>query len=143
LVTAVNEVVANALQHGTPPVGLWMWRDGDDVLCEVGDNGLWHPPPSPLTGFIPPDTALQRGFGLWTVRLLVDLMDVRAGWDGTSGALTGARTDWHGGPRGRSARATRPASARKPLPRWRMASFSAGTISAAGRVSPSGTKIGP
>ncbi len=96
LVTAVNEVVANALQHGTPPVGLWMWRDGDDVLCEVGDNGLWHPPPSPLTGFIPPDTALQRGFGLWTVRLLVDLMDVRAGWDGTFVRLSVDRTDLDG-----------------------------------------------
>ncbi|XRQ05039.1 anti-sigma factor RsbA family regulatory protein [Actinomadura welshii] len=83
LVTAVNEVAANALQHGTPPVGVWMWRDGDDVVCEIGDNGFWSPPPSPLTGFIPPDTALQRGFGLWTVRLLVDLMEIRADWDGT------------------------------------------------------------
>ncbi|HEY8481066.1 MAG TPA: sensor histidine kinase [Spirillospora sp.] len=83
LVTAANEVAANAVQHGTPPVGLWIWRDGGDVVCEIGDNGLWHPAPSPLTGFVPPETALQRGFGLWTVRLLVDLMELRAGWDGT------------------------------------------------------------
>ncbi|MFD0688364.1 anti-sigma factor RsbA family regulatory protein [Actinomadura fibrosa] len=81
LVTAVNEVAANALQHGVPPMGLWIWRDGDDLVCEIGDNGFWRP--SPLTGFIPPDSALQRGFGLWTVRLLVDLMELRAGWDGT------------------------------------------------------------
>ncbi|QXJ21713.1 sensor histidine kinase [Actinomadura graeca] len=81
LVTAVNEVAANALQHGIPPMGLWTWRDGDDLVCEIGDNGFWQP--SPLTGFIPPDSALQRGFGLWTVRLLVDLMELRAGWDGT------------------------------------------------------------
>ncbi|MBX6766588.1 MAG: sensor histidine kinase [Actinomadura rubrobrunea] len=83
LVTAVNEVVANALAHGCPPVGLWMWRDGPDVVCEVGDHGLWRPRPSSLTGFIPPRSALDRGFGLWTVRLLVDLVEMRAGWDGT------------------------------------------------------------
>ncbi|MFB4297243.1 anti-sigma factor RsbA family regulatory protein [Actinomadura sp. NTSP31] len=83
LVTAANEVAANALQHGLPPVGMWIWRDGPELLCEIGDNGLWRPAPDPLTGFIPPDSALQRGFGLWTVRLLVDLMELRAGWDGT------------------------------------------------------------
>jgi anti-sigma regulatory factor (Ser/Thr protein kinase) len=83
LVTAANEVAANALQHGTPPVGLWMWPDGSDLICEIGDNGFWRPGPDSLTGFIPPDSALQRGFGLWTVRLLVDLMELRAGWDGT------------------------------------------------------------
>ncbi|WP_067452909.1 anti-sigma factor RsbA family regulatory protein [Actinomadura macra] len=80
-ITAVNEVAANALQHGIPPMGLWTWRDDADLVCEIGDNGFWQP--SPLTGFIPPDSALQRGFGLWTVRLLVDLMELRAGWDGT------------------------------------------------------------
>ena len=83
LVTAANEVAANALQHGTPPIGLWLWRDGADLVCEIGDNGFWRPSPSPLTGFIPPNTALERGFGLWTVRLLVDLMDLHADWDGT------------------------------------------------------------
>lgn len=81
LVTAANEVAANALQHGTPPIGLWTWQDGGDLVCEIGDHGFWRP--GPLTGFIPPDTALQPGFGLWTVRLLVDLMELRAGWDGT------------------------------------------------------------
>ncbi|WP_242884549.1 anti-sigma factor RsbA family regulatory protein [Actinomadura litoris] len=81
LVTAANEVAANALQHGIPPMGLWVWRECADLVCEIGDNGFWRP--SPLTGFIPPGSALQRGFGLWTVRLLVDLMELRAGWDGT------------------------------------------------------------
>ncbi|MBW8483830.1 sensor histidine kinase [Actinomadura parmotrematis] len=81
LVTAVNEVAANALQHGVPPMGVWMWESGPEVVCEIGDNGFWQP--DALTGFLPPRSALQRGFGLWTVRLLVDLMEVRAGWDGT------------------------------------------------------------
>lgn len=81
LVTAANEVAANALQHGRPPMGLWMWRDDADLVVEIGDNGFWQP--GPLTGFIPPESALQQGFGLWTVRLLVDLMEMRAGWGGT------------------------------------------------------------
>ncbi|MFG2090855.1 MULTISPECIES: anti-sigma factor RsbA family regulatory protein [unclassified Spirillospora] len=81
LVTAANEAAANALQHGTPPIGLWIWQDGGDLVCEIGDHGFWRP--GPLTGFIPPDTALQPGFGLWTVRLLVDLMELRTGRDGT------------------------------------------------------------
>ncbi|RKS76814.1 anti-sigma regulatory factor (Ser/Thr protein kinase) [Actinomadura pelletieri DSM 43383] len=84
LVTAANEVAANALRHGTPPVGMWMWQSGDDLVCEIGDRGRWCPGPSPLTGYIPPDTALQRGFGLWTVRLLVDLVELRADWNATS-----------------------------------------------------------
>lgn len=82
LVTAVNEVAANALRHGIPPVGVRLWTDGPDLYCEVGDNGYWSDF-SPLAGFVPPKTALDSGFGLWTVRLLVDLVEVRAGWDGT------------------------------------------------------------
>lgn len=81
LVTAANEAAANALRHGSPPTGLWMWAEGPDLYCEVGDNGLWRP--DALVGFVPPDSAMDSGFGLWTVRLLVDLMELRAGWDGT------------------------------------------------------------
>ncbi|MQY06736.1 sensor histidine kinase [Actinomadura macrotermitis] len=83
LMTAVNEIAANALQHGTPPMGVWVWPDGDELLCEIGDHGFWRPESGALTGFLPPETALQRGFGLWTVRLLVDLLELRPGWDGT------------------------------------------------------------
>ncbi|MCP2334919.1 sensor histidine kinase [Actinomadura rupiterrae] len=82
LVTAVNEVAANALVHGTPPFGVRLWTEGPDLVCEVGDNGYWNTF-SPLVGFVPPSSALENGFGLWTVRLLVDLVEVRAGWDGT------------------------------------------------------------
>ncbi|MEW2356749.1 sensor histidine kinase [Spirillospora sp. NPDC029432] len=82
LVTAANEAAANALRHGAPPAGLWLWTEGPDLVCEVGDHGSW-PDATPLVGFDPPESALQRGFGLWTVRLLVDLMELRAGWDGT------------------------------------------------------------
>jgi hypothetical protein len=81
LVTAADEVTCNALRHGCPPIGAWVWADGPELLCEIGDHGLWHS--DPLVGFIPPHSAMERGFGLWTVRLLVDLMELRTGWDGT------------------------------------------------------------
>jgi anti-sigma regulatory factor (Ser/Thr protein kinase) len=90
-VTAANEVTANALRHGSPPVGVRVWSEGRHLVCEVGDNGFWHPFPDPLTGFLPPESALERGFGLWSVRLLVDLMELRAGWDGTFVRLRTAR----------------------------------------------------
>ncbi|MFC0037947.1 sensor histidine kinase [Actinomadura rayongensis] len=81
LVTAANEVAANALAHGTPPMGAWVWTSGDEIVCEIGDHGHWRPPP--LTGFVPPRSALDTGFGLWSVRLLVDLVELRGGWGGT------------------------------------------------------------
>ncbi|WP_019629426.1 sensor histidine kinase [Actinomadura atramentaria] len=81
LVTAANEVAANALAHGVPPMGAWVWTAGDDLNCEIGDHGHWRP--GPLTGFVPPRSALDTGFGLWTVRLLVDLVEMRGGWGGT------------------------------------------------------------
>ncbi|WP_018655840.1 sensor histidine kinase [Actinomadura flavalba] len=81
LVTAANEVAANALAHGSPPMGAWVWNDDGEINCEIGDNGHWRP--DPLTGFVPPKSALDTGFGLWTVRLLVDYVEMRGGWDGT------------------------------------------------------------
>ena len=50
------------------------------LYCEVADIGLWHP--DPLTGFLPPETAIDSGFGLWSARLLVDLLAIRAGHHG-------------------------------------------------------------
>lgn len=81
LLTAVTEVATNALRHGTPPMGIRVWADADELVCEVSDHGFWQP--GSLTGFVPPESALQTGFGLWTVRLLVDFVRLHTGWDGT------------------------------------------------------------
>lgn len=81
LETAVTEVATNALRHGAPPMAVQVWTTPRELVCEVADHGFWRP--GALIGFVPPASVLQPGFGLWTVRLLVDHVRVYAGWDGT------------------------------------------------------------
>lgn len=79
---AVAELIANAQEHGDPPVEVEVWGDGRLVM-EVRDSGggldhheVWrrHPP-------APND---HRGRGLWIVRQLMDVVVVRSGDDGTT-----------------------------------------------------------
>lgn len=79
--TAVNEIATNAVVHGTPPIDLIVWRQDNALFCEVADIGLWHP--ADLVGFLPPESATCRGFGLWSARMLVDVIQIRAGYNGT------------------------------------------------------------
>ncbi|MEO5875499.1 MAG: sensor histidine kinase [Streptosporangiaceae bacterium] len=86
LLIAANEVATNAVTHGTPPIELMVWTQGDSLVCEVADIGLWHP--EELVGFLPPENANSIGFGLWGARMLVDLIQVRAGFHGTRVRIT-------------------------------------------------------
>jgi anti-sigma regulatory factor (Ser/Thr protein kinase) len=88
LLVAVTEVVTNALRHGEPPIVLRMWTeapDGDAALvCEVTDEGRW--PPGTGHGLVPPrpaGTTSGGRFGLWAVRLLCSLVQIRTGKDGS------------------------------------------------------------
>jgi anti-sigma regulatory factor (Ser/Thr protein kinase) len=81
LLVAVTEVATNAVRHGTPPMAVRVWADDGDLVCEVADCGFWHP--AELVGFLPPESASAGGFGLWGVRMLTDLVQVRTNWDGT------------------------------------------------------------
>ncbi|MCD0451395.1 sensor histidine kinase [Actinocorallia sp. API 0066] len=90
-VTAVNEVATNAVRHGTPPVEVALWAGADDVLCEVADIGLWHP--DELAGYLPPENANSPSFGLWSARMLVDLIEIRAGYHGTRVRLLARKED--------------------------------------------------
>jgi len=78
---AFTELVANAQQHGDPPILVEAWWDGRLVI-EVSNHGtgldregIWksHPPE--------PDGV--RGRGLWIVRQLVDVVDIRTGGERT------------------------------------------------------------
>ena len=82
LVLALDEVIANAQEHGRPPIEVRAWADGR-LIVEVSDAGtgfdrarVWktHPPP-PLG---------QRGRGLWIIRQLTDLVAISSGADGTT-----------------------------------------------------------
>jgi len=75
-ITALSEVVQNALTHGRPPVRLRLWVTGDRVLGTVTDSGTGVP--DPLTGLGPrPDLSPGCGAGLWLARQLTDTLILR------------------------------------------------------------------
>ena len=67
-ITAVNEVAANGLLHGSPPVQIELWADVNTLVCRVEDSGTVAV--DPLTGYRFPDG--WGAMGLWTARQLVD-----------------------------------------------------------------------
>jgi anti-sigma regulatory factor (Ser/Thr protein kinase) len=81
LLVGATEVATNAVRHGLPPVGCRLWAEDGDVVIQVTDAGCWEPPP--LSGFLPPDMA-ATGFGLWAVRMLCPLVQLRSGPEGTT-----------------------------------------------------------
>ncbi|MDX6743675.1 sensor histidine kinase [Actinocorallia sp. A-T 12471] len=90
-ITAINEIATNALTHGTPPVQVILWTTHDTAFCEVADIGLWHP--DELESYLPPESANAPSFGLWSARMLVDLVEIRAGWHGTQVRLRTTLTE--------------------------------------------------
>lgn len=78
---ALDEVIANAQEHGRPPIVVEAWVDGR-LVVEVSDAGpgfdrarVWSThPPAPLG---------RRGRGLWITRQLADLVSIRSGEEGT------------------------------------------------------------
>jgi anti-sigma regulatory factor (Ser/Thr protein kinase) len=81
LVLALDEVIANAQEHGRAPIGVEAWVDGR-IVVEVRDVGngfdrerVWSAhPPTPYG---------QRGRGLWITRQLTDAVSISSGHDGT------------------------------------------------------------
>jgi anti-sigma regulatory factor (Ser/Thr protein kinase) len=82
LLVAATEVATNAIRHGVPPVECRMWAENGDVVVDVTDTGSWEPDDVP--GFIPPDPAARSGFGLWGVRMLCGLVQIRTCQPGTA-----------------------------------------------------------
>lgn len=81
LVLALDEVIANAQEHGRAPIVVEAWIDGR-IVVEVSDVGagfdrqrVWDAhPPTPYG---------QRGRGLWIARQLTDAVSIRSGHRGT------------------------------------------------------------
>ncbi|MBG0826649.1 sensor histidine kinase [Planomonospora sp. ID67723] len=80
LLLAVNEVAANAVQHGGGSGRIRIWADHAAVGCDVVDPGRMD---TPFPGYLPPDPRAEHGHGLWVVRQLCDLLEIRTGQDGT------------------------------------------------------------
>lgn len=82
LVLALDEVIANAQEHGAAPILVEAWIDGR-IVVEVTDVGrgfdrarVWSAhPPTPYS---------QRGRGLWITRQLTDSVSIHSGRRGTT-----------------------------------------------------------
>jgi len=85
LALALVEVLANALEHGKPPVRVRAWLDGRLVI-EVADQGSGFD--LAIVPDSPPTHHGHRGRGLWIVRQLVDVMKVRHATSGPSKGST-------------------------------------------------------
>jgi anti-sigma regulatory factor (Ser/Thr protein kinase) len=70
-VLAIDEVTANAAEHGVPPVDVKLWCTPERLLCAVTDHGTAFA--DPLVGYGPAhgDMAVG-GMGLWLARRSVD-----------------------------------------------------------------------
>jgi anti-sigma regulatory factor (Ser/Thr protein kinase) len=70
-VLAIDEVTANAAEHGVPPVDVKLWCTPERLLCAVTDRGSAFD--DPLVGYGPAhgDMAVG-GMGLWLARRSVD-----------------------------------------------------------------------
>jgi anti-sigma regulatory factor (Ser/Thr protein kinase) len=77
LVLAIDEVTANAAEHGVPPVDVRLWSSTDRLVCAITDRGSCFD--DPLAGYGPAhrgDPALG-GMGLWLARRSVDSLTAR------------------------------------------------------------------
>jgi anti-sigma regulatory factor (Ser/Thr protein kinase) len=82
LVTAVNELAANVLEHGAGKGGVRVWRTEDRWVCDVSDER--GGPIDPLTGYRPSDGLRPRGYGLWITRQICDFLEITGGGEGSS-----------------------------------------------------------
>ncbi|MFC0860765.1 ATP-binding protein [Sphaerimonospora cavernae] len=80
---AVNEVATNAVTHGSTKARLSVWRDGEDLVVGVHDEGRdWRPEGAP--GETPPPENATSGMGLWVARRLSRDIAVETGSGGTT-----------------------------------------------------------
>lgn len=81
LVLAVSEVAANTIRHAGSPGTLDIWLDGDEIVCEVHDEGVIT---DPLAGQRRPDDDAMGGHGLWLVNQVCDKVELDSGPAGTT-----------------------------------------------------------
>jgi anti-sigma regulatory factor (Ser/Thr protein kinase) len=75
LVVAVNEVVTNSVLYGGGSGLLCIWRERDELCCDVSDRGELA---DPLVGRSRPDLDSRGGYGLWLANQLCDLVQIRS-----------------------------------------------------------------
>jgi anti-sigma regulatory factor (Ser/Thr protein kinase) len=88
-VLAANEVAANGLIHGRPPVTVTGWREARSWKVQVDDSGGRRIPAT--AGYRPPTGLRQGGYGMWLARQLADVVHVY-----TAGSTTSVRLHFPG-----------------------------------------------
>ncbi|MET1059678.1 MAG: sensor histidine kinase [Nocardioides sp.] len=78
LLVAINEVIANGVIHGSPPVSVTVWVNLAEIVVQVVDNG--HGGVHPLAGYRFPD--FDGAVGLWVARQEVDDLIIDTPRDG-------------------------------------------------------------
>jgi anti-sigma regulatory factor (Ser/Thr protein kinase) len=74
LVIAAGEITANTLRH-TPAGGtFWVWHTGEEIICQVRDQGWISDPLAGRRRRSPEDS----GHGLWVVNQVCDLVEIRS-----------------------------------------------------------------
>jgi anti-sigma regulatory factor (Ser/Thr protein kinase) len=80
VVLAVSEIAANALGHTVGGGVVRSWCTGDELLCQIEDNGHIT---DPLAGRRRQPADSRGGHGLWLVNLVCDLVERRTSAAGT------------------------------------------------------------
>jgi anti-sigma regulatory factor (Ser/Thr protein kinase) len=81
LVLAVSEVAANTLRHTDSSGTLVIWHDPSEIVCEIHDEGKIT---DPTAGQRRPAADATGGHGLWLVRQVCDLVELRSDATGTT-----------------------------------------------------------
>jgi anti-sigma regulatory factor (Ser/Thr protein kinase) len=81
LALVVSEAAANSVRHGGGSGRLRVWREPDELVCEVRDAGRIH---DPLVGRVAPTPRPDGGQGLWLANQLCDLVQIRSFADGVA-----------------------------------------------------------
>src|SRR5262245_28066379 len=73
MVIAVGEITANTLRHTRAAGTFWVWHTGEEIICQVQDQGWIADPLAGRQRRSPEDS----GHGLWVVNQVCDLVEIR------------------------------------------------------------------
>jgi anti-sigma regulatory factor (Ser/Thr protein kinase) len=74
LVIAAGEITANTLRHTSAGGTFWIWHTGEEIICQVQDQGWITDPLAGRQRHSPEDS----GHGLWVVNQVCDLVEIRS-----------------------------------------------------------------
>ena len=74
LVIAAGEITANTLRHTSAGGTFWIWHTGEEIICQVQDQGWITDPLAGRRRHSPEDS----GHGLWVVNQVCDLVEIRS-----------------------------------------------------------------